>query len=203
MFVVGITGGIGSGKTAVTSTLEQFGIEVVDADIVARQVVEPGSYALTEITKHFGPELLNNDGTLDRQQLRSIVFKSDTERKWLESLLHPAIRTIIKKQLNEAKSKYCILASPLLLESDQHLLTDYIVVIDLDEELQIQRTTTRDNNSEEQIRSIIAAQMSREKRIQKADYVITNDSDLKELKSKVKKLHQTLLLKAKECNVKT
>ncbi len=198
MFVVGITGGIGSGKSAVTSFIENRGINIVDADIVARQVVEPGSNALKQIEDHFGPDIISIDGSLDRAALRKIVFKAPEERQWLESLLHPLIRETILEQLTESKSPYAILSSPLLLETNQHELVDHIVVVDVPEETQIQRTTRRDDNSIEQVKAIISAQMPRPERLKHADSVISNDGDLLSLEQKVTKLHQQLLFKAQE-----
>ena len=198
MFVVGITGGIGSGKSAATSFLEQQGINIVDADIVARQVVELGSDALKQIEAHFGPDIIGMDGSLDRAALRQIVFKAPEERQWLESLLHPLIRVTILEQLSVSKSPYAILSSPLLLETNQHELVDHIVVVDVPEETQIQRTTLRDDNSIEQVKAIISAQMPRQERLKHADSVINNDQDLLSLEKQVSKLHQQLLYKAQE-----
>jgi dephospho-CoA kinase len=198
LFVVGITGGIGSGKSAVTSFIENRGINIVDADIVARQVVEPGSNALKQIEDHFGPDIISIDGSLDRAALRKIVFKAPEERQWLESLLHPLIRETILEQLTESKSPYAILSSPLLLETNQHELVNHIVVVDVPEETQIQRTTRRDDNSIEQVKAIISAQMPRQERLKHADSVISNDGDLLSLEQKVTKLHQQLLFKAQE-----
>lgn len=198
MFIVGITGGIGSGKSAVTELLEQQGITIVDADIVARQVVEPGTPALTEIERHFGTPVINQERGLDRQKLRAIVFDNPRERKWLEALLHPLIREEILRQLSRSKSLYTVLSSPLLLETDQHELVDKVVVVDVSEQTQLQRTMKRDNNSSDQVKAIIAAQKNREERIQSAHYIINNDADLKALQEKVFDLHQQLLLNAKE-----
>ncbi|MGI1669125.1 MAG: dephospho-CoA kinase [Neptuniibacter sp.] len=198
MFIVGITGGIGSGKSAVTELIEQQGITIVDADIVARQVVEPGTPALKEIEHHFGTSVINQEDGLDRQKLRAIVFDNPQERKWLEALLHPLIRKEILMQLSQSNSHYTVLSSPLLLETDQHELVDKIVVVDVSENIQIQRTMKRDHNSSDQVKAIIAAQKNREERIQSAHYIINNDADLKALQEKVFNLHQQLLLNAKE-----
>lgn len=192
MFVVGITGGIGSGKSALTAQLQQFGIHVVDADIVAREVVQPGTPALHKINSHFGDDILNSNGELDRASLRQRIFSKPEERKWLETMLHPIIRAETIKQLGQASSPYTILASPLLLETDQHELTQHIVLIDVPVELQINRTMARDNNSEEQVRAIIAAQMSREEKQQRADTIIKNDADLQALYNQAADLHKTL-----------
>lgn len=195
MFVVGITGGIGSGKSAVTHFLEQKGINIVDADLVARQVVEPGSDALKQIENHFGREIINSAGSLDRAALRKIVFKAPEERQWLESLLHPLIRETILEQLSDSQSPYAILSSPLLLETNQHELVNHIVVVDVPEETQIQRTMQRDDNSIEQVKAIISAQITRTERLKRADSIISNDGDLLSLEQKVTELHQKLLSK--------
>lgn len=196
MYVVGVTGGIGSGKSAVTRQLEALGIQVVDADIVAREVVEPGEPALALIAEHFGADVLTAQGQLDRRQLRSIVFADDKKRTWLENLLHPLIRDRILQQLEAAQSAYTVLASPLLLETDQHLLVNHIVVVDVEEDQQISRTASRDNSSEEQVRAILAAQMSRQERLNRADSVVDNRGELAALADQVSSLHQILLTSA-------
>lgn len=188
-FVVGITGGIGSGKTAVSDRFAAKGIIVVDADIVARIVVEPGRPALQEITERFGQTLLLADGHLDRRALRDIVFKNPEERRWLESVTHPRIGEEIVNQLHAANSAYAILASPLLIESAQKELTDRILVVDVPVELQVQRTMARDDADEQQVRAIIASQASREQRLAAADDVIVNDQDLAHLDQEVERLH--------------
>ena len=159
MFVVGITGGIGSGKSAVTDHLETLGITVVDADKVARVVVEPGTPGLTAIAEHFGTDILLADGGLDRAALRKIVFDNPDERKVLEGITHPRIRDEIARQLSEANSPYVVLSSPLLLESGQNTFADYVVVVDVPEEVQLKRTMARDDNSEALVKQIMAAQL--------------------------------------------
>lgn len=193
MLVIGITGGIGSGKTAVTDEFSKLGITVVDADIAARTVVEAGKPALNEIALHFGKEILLPNGELDRAALRAIVFKQPEQRKWLEKLTHPLIREEIINGLTQAKSSYVILASPLLIESNQYKLTHRVLVVDTPEELQIKRTVKRDNNNEEQVRSIINAQSSREKRLSFADDVVVNDQDLSYLHNQVNVFHERYL----------
>jgi len=193
MLVIGITGGIGSGKTAVTDEFSELGITVVDADIAARTVVEAGKPALNEIALHFGKEILLPNGELDRAALRVIVFKQPEQRQWLEKLTHPLIREEIINGLKQAKSSYVILASPLLIESNQYKLTHRVLVVDTPEELQIKRTVKRDNNNEEQVRAIINAQSSREKRLSFADDVVVNDQDLSYLHSQVNVFHERYL----------
>ncbi len=196
MYVVGLTGGIGSGKSAVSRQLETLGIQVIDADIVAREVVEPGEPALQRIAERFGNEVLTDDGQLDRRQLRAIVFADSKQRTWLEDLLHPLIRDRILQQLDAAQSAYTVLVSPLLLETDQHLLVNHTVVVDVEAAQQISRTASRDNSSEEQVRAILAAQMSREERLDRADSVVDNRGELAALAAQVSNLHQLLLTAA-------
>ena len=194
--VVGITGGIGSGKSAVTDYLETKGITVVDADKVARVVVEPGTSGLAAITEHFGGDILLPDGTLDRAALRKIVFDKPDERKVLEGITHPLIREEIARQLSEAGSPYVVLASPLLLESGQSSFADYVVVVDVPESVQLSRTITRDDNSEQLVKSIMAVQLDRETRLARADTSISNEGTLEELHTRVDALHADLLSRA-------
>lgn len=192
-FIVGLTGGIGSGKSAVAALFRDQGIKVVDADVAARAVVEPGSAALQAIADHFGQHILQADGGLDRAALRAIIFNDEEQRLWLERLLHPAIGRWIAEQLAGAESPYAILESPLLLETSQHEMADRIIVVDLPESLQIDRASARDGNTREQIKAIIAAQMSRAARLEKADDVIDNSGTQAALIDPIKALHQKYL----------
>ncbi|MEM1155547.1 MAG: dephospho-CoA kinase [Pseudomonadota bacterium] len=194
--IVGITGGIGSGKSAVTDRFAKLGIVVVDADIVARQVVEPGTEALTAIAEHFGKDVITAQGSLDRAELRKRVFSDESERLWLEQLTHPLIGLTIAEQLQAAASPYSILSSPLLLETSQKDMVDVVVVVDVPETLQVERAARRDTNSEEQSRRIMAAQMPRQQRLELADSVIDNSGSLAGLDAKVEKLHQRFLEQA-------
>ena len=196
MFVVGITGGIGSGKSAVTDHLETLGITVVDADKVARVVVEPGTPGLTAIAEHFGTDILLADGGLNRAALRKIVFDNPDERKVLEGITHPRIRDEIARQLSEANSPYVVLSSPLLLESGQNTFAHYVVVVDVPEEVQLTRTMARDDNSEALVKQIMAAQLDRQTRLSRADTSIPNDGILETLNERVEKLHEDLLSRA-------
>lgn len=193
MFVVGLTGGIGSGKSAVGQCFRDLGIKVVDADQIARQVVEPGTPALAEIARHFGDEILLPDGNLNRAALRTIIFTDKSAKHWLESLLHPLIRATTREELESATSPYAVLESPLLLEMGQNASVNRVLVVDVPEEIQIARASLRDANSEVQIRAIIAAQMPRAKRLAAADDVLDNRGDLSALRDKVLTLHQTYL----------
>jgi len=197
MFVVGITGGIGSGKSAVTDHLETLGITVVDADKVARVVVEPGTSGLAAIADHFGTDILLSDGRLDRAALRKIVFDNPDERRVLEGITHPRIREEIARQLSEATSPYVVLSSPLLLESGQNTFADYVVVVDVPEEMQLSRTMARDDNTEALVKQIMAAQLDRQTRLSRADTSIMNDGSLEALYERVEKLHDDLLARAR------
>lgn len=198
-FVVGLTGGIGSGKSAATALFATLGVEVVDADLVSRQVVASGSPALARIAEHFGEQILQADGSLDRATLRSIVFGNGDERKWLEALLHPLIREEIVQQLRHCQSAYCILSSPLLLETGQNALVDAVLLIDVSEETQIARTCKRDAATVSEVAAIMATQWPREKRRRHADHIILNEGSLDELSDRISALHQDFLLQATQC----
>jgi dephospho-CoA kinase len=194
--VVGITGGIGSGKSAVTQRFEHLGITVVDADIVARIIVEPTKPALRAIADHFGPDILLDNGSLDRAALRHRVFADKDERLWLEQLTHPLIGEEILHQLSTSDSAYTILSSPLLLETRQRQMVDTIVVVDVPGPVQVQRTMARDNNDEAQVRRIMDAQMARDERLKHADIVIDNSQSLTQLDDVVATLHKQFLEQA-------
>lgn len=191
--IIGLTGGIGSGKSVVCNRFAQRGILIVDADVVAREVVEPGCDALRQIQDHFGEVILQPDGKLNRSKLRDIIFTDPAEKKWLESLLHPLINTEIRQQLSMAKSHYAILASPLLLETKQFQLVNRILVVDASEQLQIERASHRDKSNEAQIKAIMQTQLSRQDRCARANDIIQNHGDIHELDNQVEKLHQLYL----------
>lgn len=192
-WVLGLTGGIGSGKSAVSAMFEELGIQVVDADIVAREVVEPGSIGLKKITEHFGNEILTSEGTLDRAKLRTIIFADESEKQWLNSLLHPLIRESMITQLKQATSQYVILVAPLLFENGLEKFCDHTLLIDVPVEVQISRTTARDNVSTELAKQIIASQMSRADKKKKATDILDNNRPLEEVKIDVLKLHKKYL----------
>ena len=194
--IIGLTGGIGSGKTAVSDIFEELGIGVVDADLASRVVVEKGRPSLEEIAKHFGQGILTEAGELDRAKLREIIFNSDEEKNWLESLLHPAIAKQIQEELKASSSPYTILVSPLLLETNQKDFCNKVLVVDVPVETQIERTLKRDDVSLEQVQSIIKAQISRDRRLELADEVIVNDKSLEDLQLAVSKLHQQFILES-------
>ena len=193
MLIIGLTGGIGSGKSAVSDKFKSLGINVVDADVAARTVVEPGQPALAEIERHFGSNILNQEGVLDRAQLREIIASDSEERVWLESVLHPKIGEQIAKELAESTSPYTIYVAPLLLETNSQKMCSRVLVVDVPKEIQIQRTAERDKVSEIQIEKIVAVQMEREERLEKADDVLVNTGTIKELEEQVVKLHQKYL----------
>lgn len=192
-WILGLTGGIGSGKSAAAAHFAQLGVDLVNADQAARWVVEPGRPALARIAEHFGAEILQADGGLDRAALRARIFQDAGERRWLEQLLHPLIRQEIIAALARAASPYAILESPLLIESGQYQLCRRVLVIDVPEAVQISRTASRDGNDEAQVRAIMAAQASREERLKRADDVIVNDRDLAWLRQEVERLHHFYL----------
>ncbi|MFT4812372.1 MAG: dephospho-CoA kinase [Marinoscillum sp.] len=191
--IIGLTGGIGSGKTAVSDRFKTLGIHVVDADIAARAVVAPNQPAWNDIKTFFGAEVLLADQTLNRAWLRQQVFADDTKRKQLEAFTHPRIREEIMRDLASSASAYTILVSPLLIESGQAALVNKVIVVDVPEATQIERTCSRDNNDAEQVKRIIAAQIPREQRLEHANWVIDNSQPLDTLDARVADLHQELL----------
>ena len=195
-FILGLTGGIGSGKSAASQWFETQGITVVDADIVAREIVEKGQPALEQIKQSFGDWVLLENGELDRRALREHIFKEPQARHQLEQITHPAIRQSIIQQLQAATSPYVILVSPLLFETNQHQLTRRTLLIDASEDLQILRASQRDGQSIEQIKKIIAAQMPRAEKLKIADDVILNDGHIEHLYRKLEPLHQQYLAQA-------
>ncbi len=194
MYVVAITGGIGSGKTTVANQFAALGIEVVDADLIAREVVAPGTPALAAITSHFGPEILTEQGLLDRRVLRERIFSDQAAKSWLNALLHPIIRSEMLRQCAAVSSPYCLLVVPLLVENRLTELADRVLVIDVDEATQIERTCHRDGVSREQAQAILASQASRSERLAMADDVLDNQSGTTEtIRARILALHETYL----------
>lgn len=194
MLKIGLTGGIGSGKSTVAKMFCELGINIIDADIIARELTTQESPLLPLITEHFGGNILDIHGRLDRELLRKIVFEKPEEKKWLEQLLHPKIREKIIEQIKQVQSSYCIVVIPLLTEADDPIkFLDRICVVDTPKNIQIERTCKRDQITEEQVTAIINQQNSRQKRLAFADDVIVNDGDLETLKAKIKKLHHFYL----------
>ncbi|MET0110218.1 MAG: dephospho-CoA kinase [Candidatus Thiodiazotropha sp.] len=193
MLVIALTGGIGSGKSAVSSHLESMGVPVIDADRLAHQLVRPGSPVLQEIQAAFGDDLVDTNGALDRSALRKIVFDDPQQRRRLEEILHPRIREAMESWLARQSAPYAVLVIPLLFETGQMSLADRVLVVDCDESLQIDRVLERDEISREQIRQIIASQVDRQTRLQGADDVIENDSTLEALIEATERLHNNYL----------
>lgn len=192
-YIVGLTGGIGCGKSTIAELFAELGVPIVDADIVARQVVKKGSPLLEKITQHFGTSVLLPTGELNRALLRQKVFQNPTEKQWLNSLLHPAIRAEMQQQLQQYDAPYVLWVVPLLFENKLTHFCDRILVIDVSEETQIKRASLRDNNSVDLIHQIMRAQVSRQQRLAKADDVINNELPFAEneqnLRQQVAKLH--------------
>ena len=187
---IGLTGGIGSGKSTVCKMFSEFGVPVIDADIIAHSLVRPGMPALEEIAKTFGKELISNDGTLDRKKIRDQIFANETKRKKLEDILHPAVYKEISVQVENINSKYCIISIPLLIETDASDTVDRILVIDVPRELQLQRASNRDKTNKSDIESIIDSQISREDRLAAADDIVNNDGNIENLHRQISGLHE-------------
>lgn len=196
VYVIGVTGGIGSGKTAVTDQFAALGVVIADADVAARTVVEPGTPALSSIVNHFGPTILDADGRLDRAALREIVFKDAAQRKWLESVTVPAILAELRHILDTATSDYAILM--LSSGKGQSPWIHRNLVVDVPQDIQLARVMDRDSNNQKQVQAIIATQPSREDRLAYADDVIVNDGSISELQGAVTTLHQQYLILAGE-----
>lgn len=194
MYVVAITGGIGSGKTTIANQFAALGIEVVDADLIAREVVAPGTPALAAIVNHFGAEMLTEQGLLDRRALRERIFSDPAAKSWLNALLHPIIRSEMLRQCAAVSSPYCLLVVPLLVENRLTELADRVLVIDVDEATQIERTCHRDGVSREQAQAILASQANRSERLAMADDVLDNQSGTTEtIRERILALHETYL----------
>ncbi|WP_312935606.1 dephospho-CoA kinase [Pseudomonas sp.] len=192
-WILGLTGGIGSGKSAAADRFVALGVHLVDADQAARWVVEPGRPALASIVERFGPGVLLADGQLDRAALRQVIFADPEQRRWLEALLHPLIGQEIFSNLATAQSPYAVYVSPLLIESGQYTKTQRILVIDAPHALQMQRTLQRDGTDVAQVEAILKAQLSREERLRHADDVVVNDRDLASLHEQIDRLHHLYL----------
>ncbi|MBS3951550.1 MAG: dephospho-CoA kinase [Methylomicrobium sp.] len=202
MLRVGLTGGIGSGKTTVASLFAEQGIPIIDADELARALVEPGQPALAKISQAFGEAMIDAKGNLDRGALRNLVFADDKQKEKLEAILHPLVRDRIVSAVEELTAPYCIICVPLLFESGMDDLVDRVLVVDCPVTLQIERVKKRNRLSESVILAIIAAQLSRESRNARADEIIDNTCDNSQLAEQVKKLHNLYLsLSLKQDNV--
>tara|TARA_B100000700_G_scaffold127920_1_gene143169 strand:- start:6452 stop:7057 length:606 start_codon:yes stop_codon:yes gene_type:complete len=188
-FILGLTGGIGSGKSAASNYIAEQGIAIVDADVIAREVVAPGTEGLAHIISHFGDAIVDESGALIRSKLRHRVFENPDDKAWINQLLHPLIREQIIAQLEQAQSAYVVLVAPLLLENGLDALCDRVLVIDVDKDTQLARTQQRDSVSKQQVEAIIAAQIDRPTRLKKADDVVSNQGDLRDLYQQLDRLH--------------
>ena len=195
-FIVGLTGGIGAGKTAVSDRFAGRGITIIDADLCAREVVKPGTAALSQIKAHFGETLILDNGELNRVKLRELVFTNPSHQMWLNNLLHPLIRERMLAQIETACSAYCVLVVPLLLENNMQSLVNRILVVDVDVAEQVRRVVTRDDTSEALVHSIIATQIERNSRLKLADDIIDNRCSLEQLDNQVSQLHEQYLILA-------
>ena len=193
MLVIGLTGGIGSGKSTVTKCFASLGVPVIDADIITRELVKPGKAALKEIEAHFGPDTIQTDGLLDRDWLRARIFENPDERKILEGILHPRAKKCAKKVISKLKTPYCIFCVPLLLESGWNDMVQRVLVIDVPRDLQIKRTMKRDGISKSQVETIINTQIDRDSRLAAADDLLTNTGSKASLLKQVNDLHKLYL----------
>lgn len=194
-YVVAITGGIGSGKTTVADRFQAlYNINIVDADIIAREVVNPGTEGLVQIEQHFGPQILLDDGHLNRAKLRECIFSEPREKQWLNDLLHPLIRSEMQRQIALSTSEYTLLVVPLLVENQLQYLANRVLVVDVLEQTQINRTVNRDKVNHQQVKAILASQASREERLAIADDIINNDQQNNDLDMKISLLHEKYLL---------
>lgn len=196
MLTIGLTGGIASGKTAVSDRFRALGVPVVDTDLVAREVVAPGTEGLSRLVRTFGSTILQEDGALDRTALRRQVFSDPAARKQVEQLLHPLIRQRCMQRLAELDSDYAIVVVPLLIETDFRELVDRILVVDAAEEQQLRRLQQRDGCSRQQARAMLDAQASRDQRLQAADDILCNNGNFHALDRQIQALHQQYLAMA-------
>ncbi len=194
MLSIGLTGGIGSGKSEVASMFSQLGVPVIDADEIAHRVVQPGSGALAEITANFGEEVLSADGTLDRARIADIVFNDPDLRSRLEAIIHPRVREQIRADKVQYKDRpYIIIVIPLLLESGQRDLVDRVLIVSADESVRVQRVLARDNRTRAQIRAIMESQLDDRQRRAAADDELDNNGSLEALRLSVEQLHRRYL----------
>ncbi|EIW9479499.1 MULTISPECIES: dephospho-CoA kinase [Klebsiella] len=197
-YTVALTGGIGSGKSTVADEFAHLGVTVIDADIIARQVVEPGTPALLAIAERFGPQMINDDGCLNRRRLRERIFAHSEDKAWLNALLHPLIQQETRRQMQASTSPYLLWVVPLLVENRLTDKADRVLVVDVPKETQIERTMRRDGVSREHAEHILAAQATREQRLAAADDVIENMGSADAVASHVARLHEKYLMLASQ-----
>ena len=196
MLVIALTGGIGSGKTTVSEIFKSKNIPIIDTDIIAREIVEQGKPAYTEVVNNFGVEILSDDKSINRKVLRQLIFSSNKKRLQLEKILHPLIWNEVKSQLSLITAPYCIVVVPLLLENisqEKPISFDRILVIDIEEEIQINRVKKRDDCNNSTIKNIINSQVSRQTRLDAANDIIVNSNNVDSLNEKVENLHKKYL----------
>jgi len=192
-YTIALTGGIGSGKSSIARQFAAFGVNVIDADLIAREVVEPGTPALQAIEARYGGAILAEQGSLDRARLRDIIFQTPEEKNWLNALLHPLINARTQQLIAEASSPYVLWVVPLLVENQLQHQADRVLVIDVDEATQIARTRQRDQISLAQAQRILAAQATRQQRLACADDIIDNSGEPEDALPQVAELHQRYL----------
>jgi dephospho-CoA kinase len=193
MLIIGLTGGVGCGKSAVAKLFRERGAPIIDADVITRELVARGSPVLPQITEAFGAGVLQPDGELHRRALRRIVFERPEARRRLEAILHPRVRAEIVARVQRLSAPYCVVVIPLLVESRMTDLVDRVLVVDCDEAQQIARVSARDHCSEDEVRSIIATQAARETRLAAANDVLLNAGELPDLAAGVRRLHERYL----------
>jgi dephospho-CoA kinase len=198
--LIGLTGGIASGKSAVAEIFAQLGVPVLDTDQIARDVVEPGTPTLAKLVAEFGSDILDSSGRLDRARMRTRVFADPEQRKRLEAITHPAIREELAARAQRAQGPYQIHVIPLLIESGRSELYDRVLLVDTSEEAQLERLMARDNSNLELAKQILAAQASREDRLEAADDVIVNTGTLQDLQQFVQTLHRNYTLLSDRLN---
>jgi len=196
-FRIGLTGGIASGKSTVANLFAALGVPIVDTDLLSREVVAPGSPLLSQITDHFGEQVRESDGGLNRQELRKRIFADPEQRKWLEALLHPAIRELTDARCEAATGPYVIVAIPLLVETAGKARFDRVLVVDCEPEIQLARLIARDGTGRDEAARTLAAQATRGERLAVADDVIHNDGDIARLRDQVEKLHRQYVTAAR------
>jgi len=193
MLTIGLTGGIGTGKTTVANLFAEHGIIIIDADKIARELTDPHEATFQTIVNYFGSSILLKDGQLDRRKLRQIIFDDPKQREWLESVLHPPIRERIQDAIKHATSPYCIVVIPLLFETGAYSFIDRVLVVDVAEGIQIARIQKRDHATKDQIRAILNTQTDRKTRYQGASDIILNEGSVEDLKPQIETLHRLYL----------
>ena len=187
---VGLTGGIGSGKSTVKACFDELGVPTIDADEISHRITKPGQAAFNEVVALFGEQSLDDTGNLDRRRLRELVFNEPALKKRLEAIIHPRVRAEIHAFTRQVDYPYCVICIPLLLETGAQTTVDRVLVVDAPEELQVARVSLRDNAEEQQTRSIIRSQVGREQRLHAAHDIIVNDGNINDLRTRVESLHE-------------